>query len=55
MTLGTAMSGNEHIEHVAARVGKTAFNVSRILPRVKRASEGCRKLLASVAKELVWK
>ncbi|XP_022690976.1 uncharacterized protein LOC111261627 [Varroa jacobsoni] len=43
------MTGGEHIKYVAAKVGKTAFNNPRILPRVGGASEGRRRLLASVA------
>lgn len=46
--LDIAMSAKAHIKYVAAKAGKTALNMFRILPRVGGASEGHRRFLTSV-------
>lgn len=54
------MSRGEHIKYVAAKTGRIAVNSFHILPRGGGASEGHRRLLASVAEvtalyaALVW-
>ena len=47
--LDTGLTGNEHIKYIAEKAQKVSRNLARILPRVGGASEGKRRLLASVA------